>query len=50
MVPVLAQILGALLVVAGIALLSPVAAVIVAGLMLLAGGILAEMSGARGAS
>lgn len=43
MVPVLAQILGALLVVAGVAMLSTVAALIVAGLMLLAAGTLAEL-------
>lgn len=44
MVPVLAQLLGALLVVAGVAMLSPVAALIVAGLMLLAAGTFAEAS------
>lgn len=45
--PVLAQMLGALLVVAGVAMLSTVAALIVAGLMLLAAGTIAELSEER---
>lgn len=49
MVPVLAQLLGALLLIAGIAMLSPVAALIAAGLMLLTAGTLSELATRRAA-
>lgn len=45
--PVLAQVLGAILVVAGIAAMSIIAATITAGIMLLAAGTFAELSKER---
>jgi hypothetical protein len=49
-VTVLAQLLGFLLLVAGVALWSPAAAMVVAGAMLLVAGALAERAGRPGAA